>query len=125
MSYVKHTWVNNEVISASKLNNIEDGIEEASQSGGGVVIVTLENGYLDKNFNELKAAFMSGKEVIRLDSYTLSEGTNVEKWSLQSIYENVDNNYYTCTFRFGDITTNFEASSLTDNMSVIANQVAS
>lgn len=35
MSYVKHTWVNNEVISASKLNNIEDGIEEASQSGGG------------------------------------------------------------------------------------------
>ena len=34
MSYEKHTWVNNEVISASKLNNIEDGIEEASQSGG-------------------------------------------------------------------------------------------
>lgn len=35
MSYVKHTWVNNEAITASKMNNIEDGIEEASQSGGG------------------------------------------------------------------------------------------
>lgn len=35
MSYVKHTWVDNETITASKLNNIEDGIDEAAQSGGG------------------------------------------------------------------------------------------
>lgn len=35
MSYEKHEWVNNETITASKLNNIEDGIEEAAQSGGG------------------------------------------------------------------------------------------
>jgi hypothetical protein len=35
MSYEKHTWVNNEAITASKMNNIEYGIEEASQSGGG------------------------------------------------------------------------------------------
>lgn len=35
MSYEKHTWVNNETITAAKLNNIEDGIEEAAQSGGG------------------------------------------------------------------------------------------
>lgn len=35
MSYEKHTWVNNETITAAKMNNIEDGIEEAAQSGGG------------------------------------------------------------------------------------------
>lgn len=37
MAYEKHEWVNNETITASKLNNIEDGIEEAAQSGGGGV----------------------------------------------------------------------------------------
>lgn len=42
MSYVKHTWVDNETITATKLNNIEDGIEEASQSvGGGNAIISL------------------------------------------------------------------------------------
>ena len=47
MSYVKHTWVNNEVISASKMNNIEEGIEEASQSGGSsasVQVNVMSNG---------------------------------------------------------------------------------
>ena len=35
MSYTPHTWVNNETITAAKLNNIEDGVQEAAQSGGG------------------------------------------------------------------------------------------
>lgn len=35
MSYEKHNWTDNETITAAKLNNIEDGIEEAAQSGGG------------------------------------------------------------------------------------------
>lgn len=33
MAYTKHTWVTNEVITASKLNNIEDGIADLSISG--------------------------------------------------------------------------------------------
>ena len=37
MSYTPHTWVDNETITASKLNNIEEGIAEAAQSGGGGV----------------------------------------------------------------------------------------
>lgn len=36
MSYTPHTWVNNETITAEKLNNIEDGVQEAAQSGGGI-----------------------------------------------------------------------------------------
>lgn len=35
MSYSAHTWVDGETITAAKLNNIEDGIDEASQTGGG------------------------------------------------------------------------------------------
>jgi hypothetical protein len=31
MSYYKHVWQNNEIIDASKLNNIEDGIAEAHE----------------------------------------------------------------------------------------------
>ena len=34
MAYVEHTWVNGETITAEKMNNIEEGIVEASQSGG-------------------------------------------------------------------------------------------
>lgn len=35
MAYVEHEWVNGETITAAKLNNIEEGITEAAQSGGG------------------------------------------------------------------------------------------
>ena len=35
MSYTRHNWIDPETINAAKLNNIEDGIEEAAQSGGG------------------------------------------------------------------------------------------
>ena len=35
MSYTAHTWVSDETITYQKLNNIEEGIQEAAQSGGG------------------------------------------------------------------------------------------
>ena len=35
MPYVEHTWTNGETITAAKMNNIEEGIAEAAQSGGG------------------------------------------------------------------------------------------
>ena len=35
MAYEQHEWVNGETITAEKMNNIEEGIVEASQSGGG------------------------------------------------------------------------------------------
>ena len=37
MSYTQHEWTTGETITAAKLNNIEEGIEEAAQSGGGVI----------------------------------------------------------------------------------------
>lgn len=35
MAYTEHEWVNGETITAAKMNNIEEGIAEAAQSGGG------------------------------------------------------------------------------------------
>ena len=35
MSYEQHEWTTGETITAAKMNNIEDGIAEAAQSGGG------------------------------------------------------------------------------------------
>ena len=39
MAYVEHEWVNGETITAAKMNNIEEGIAEAAQSGGGYDLV--------------------------------------------------------------------------------------
>ena len=38
MSYTGHTWTTGETITADKMNNIEEGIAEASQSGGNPII---------------------------------------------------------------------------------------
>lgn len=36
MSYTKQTWTKGDIVSADKLNHIEDGIESASSGGGSV-----------------------------------------------------------------------------------------
>ena len=35
MSYVQHTWVEDETVTYQKMNNIEEGVTEAMNSGGG------------------------------------------------------------------------------------------
>lgn len=43
MSYEKHTWETGEVITALKLNNVEDGVEEAIESSAKeILIVSIE-----------------------------------------------------------------------------------
>lgn len=37
MTYIEHEWTNGETITAAKMNNIEEGISEAAQTGGGSV----------------------------------------------------------------------------------------
>ena len=72
MSYTPHTWVDNETITAAKLNNIEDGVQEAAQSGGGALIVNYVSGALDKTFLEIYTALRDGipsyvKDVVEAD----------------------------------------------------------
>lgn len=66
MSYTTHEWVDGETITAAKLNNIEEGIGEASQQGGGgsMVIGYTWDGQgtitLDKTAQEIIDAMTSG-----------------------------------------------------------------
>ena len=46
MSYTKNTWANGDVITATKLNHMEDGIEGAGSGGGGfdaTLVISVED----------------------------------------------------------------------------------
>ena len=71
MAYVKQTWSCGDEISAEKLNHMEDGIYDASQSGGGntpLLVNAISAGYgrydLDKTFGEIRNAYSNGRMVV-------------------------------------------------------------
>ena len=71
MSYEKQTWTTGDVITAEKLNHLEDGIES-----GGMMIVTITgndtDGYTsDKTFAEIEAAYLTMLLVVR---YIIDDG---------------------------------------------------
>lgn len=57
MSYTPHEWQNDELITAAKMNNIEEGIAEG---GGGAVIITDNGTQLDKTYAEIYDLVNSG-----------------------------------------------------------------
>ena len=59
MSYTKYTWETGEVITAAKLNNMEDGIDDK-------LIVTMINttGEIDASYNDLAAAWTAKKNIV-------------------------------------------------------------
>ena len=59
MSYEKHTWTNNETITAAKLNNIEDGITEAAQSGGDGYDLVISNTNTSHYFGDMTVSDLS------------------------------------------------------------------
>lgn len=61
MSYEKTTWETGDIVTAEKLNNIENGIENAG--GGGVFVVGFQEGgaALNKTWKEIHDAIASGK----------------------------------------------------------------
>ena len=70
MSYTPHTWVDNETITAAKLNNIEDGIQEGGGGGGALIVETDDpfaeagaSGAMDKTFEEIYTALRNGTPV--------------------------------------------------------------
>lgn len=61
MPYVEHTWTNGETITAAKMNNIEEGIAEAAQSGGSGAVIIIDDGTaLDKTYAEIYDLIHSG-----------------------------------------------------------------
>lgn len=56
MAYSRHTWASGDVVSAARLNNIEDGIE-----GGFLVKHTVADNTLGCSYNDLLAEINAGK----------------------------------------------------------------
>jgi len=76
MSYTPTEWNNGDVITAEKLNKLENGVA-AGGSGGGVLVVNITESdgvyTTDKTAGEIKAAFESGTPVVIPSSHTVPE----------------------------------------------------
>ena len=71
MSYTKQTWQTGEVITATKLNHMEDGIENAGGGGALIIEMTLDETdphtpFFKSNvlFDDVVTAFTSGTPVM-------------------------------------------------------------
>ncbi len=62
MAYEQHEWVNGETITAAKMNNIEEGIAEAAQSGGGGydIVVRLSKYTNNSSITDSDISLVSG-----------------------------------------------------------------
>ena len=60
MSYTKYTWETGEVITAAKLNNMEDGIDDK------LIVTMLDSttGEIDASYNDLAAAWTAKKNIL-------------------------------------------------------------
>ena len=65
MSYEKQTWANGDVITAEKLNHIEDGV------GGDTFYVKFKSDMgqqtCDKTYEQILAAYNAGKKILCFD----------------------------------------------------------
>lgn len=64
MSYTKNTWATGDVITAEKLNNIENGIENLNTDF--IIDITFSNSQLNanKNFSDIVQANENGKSIV-------------------------------------------------------------
>ena len=82
MAYTKNTWKTGDIVTSEKLNHIEDGIANA----GGVMVINVTSGTLDKTWQEIYDAMAQGKLcVVKYDSGTLEGGMNLNMISSVSV----------------------------------------
>lgn len=73
MSYEKQTWVTGDIITADKLNHIEDGVANKTLILNRIIEFPFQK--LDKTFGEIKDAFFSGV-IIYYHYYESTHSTN-------------------------------------------------
>ena len=120
MSYTPTNWQTGDVVTADKLNKIENGVA----NGGGVLILesnisenTIE---LNASYNDIKEAVLSGKNIFIEQTVTSASGTALATTSfyIQTLLEVPEVNYY--GFMFG--TTISVDGALTEFKSTFATQ---
>lgn len=93
MSYRKYTWQTGEVITAAKLNNMEDGIDDKLI----VNMLDTATGELDVSYADLLAAWTAKKQVLLFREITTpSEIVLHEALVLVSLF--INNGSYTAAF---------------------------
>ena len=77
--YDKHTWVNNEVITADKLNNLENGVANASENAAPMLVVFTydgENSSCSATWEELSAHLLGGGMISTVYNGITNVGTS-------------------------------------------------
>ena len=109
MAYTKQTWIDGEVITAEKLNHIEDGLENAGGGGAFVVNVAYDQNArtatADKTAAEIYNAAQSGlvNFVVAYaeDPYTLTDVCALTMAS-RGEEDGYDEAFYAFTFAFSN-----------------------
>ncbi len=107
MSYIKQTWVDGDIVTAEKMNHIEDGIEAGGVDTTGVLFVTIgalpnATGYeFSLTYNQISSAIGNGQSVIAKFNTRGSDNkiSLTEYFSLYSVnWENEDISFVKDTF---------------------------
>ena len=60
MAYEPTVWTSGDLVTATKLNKMEQGIVEAANSSSGGMVITVTNGTFDKTWNEVNTSIQAG-----------------------------------------------------------------
>lgn len=85
MSYTKNTWETGDLITAAKLNNMEDGIADAGS--GAAIVLTMDSGTFafSKTWQEIHDAIAAGIPVVAGFEY---DGDTFEATVTQTLVTN-------------------------------------
>ena len=103
MTYTKTVWQDGDVITAQKMNNIENGIENVAGNESTAFIINESSestGVLDKTWKEIHDAFLSGKLCILDTSFSNNGLEWIQNYPLSYIgyNPNLDNGTYSVVF---------------------------
>ena len=91
MAYTKHTWTTGEVITAGRLNNMEDGIAGGTLVIGGFTrVVPNITGTADKTWQEIHDALVAGKECVAISH----DGDTVDRMVIYSAWRDDETGTY-------------------------------